>query len=72
MVVYTIWLSSKPMEGLKVCKSKIQTGCQISWNTESVESSGRNASQMKFALIDKLGTKWKNEFLRVEPWDIVF
>ena len=44
VVAYTVGYPSKPMEGLKVCKSKIQTGCQISWNTESVESSGRNAS----------------------------
>ena len=41
VVAYTVGYPSKPISGLKVCGSKTETMCQISWNTQSIDAKGR-------------------------------
>jgi len=41
VAAYTVGYPSKPISGLKVCGSKTETMCQISWNTQSIDAKGR-------------------------------
>jgi hypothetical protein len=41
VTAYTVGYPSKPISGLKVCGSKTETMCQISWNTQSIDAKGR-------------------------------
>ena len=41
VAAYTVGYPSKPISGLKVCASKTETMCQISWNTQSIDAKGR-------------------------------
>ena len=41
VAAYTVGYPSKPILGLKVCGSKTETMCQISWNAQSIDAKGR-------------------------------
>ena len=41
VAAYTVGYPSKPISGLKVCGSKTETMCQISWNAQSIDAKGR-------------------------------